>query len=321
MSALTNFQKFHHITDSLSKEEKTTDMARLKVWYEFDQKENEQRILQQEYQKQRTLTFILAVSLFMTLTLLALTVFFYRKITKMHREMKEKNREMKELHTVKDKLFSVVAHDLRSPISALASIIRLVDVNRLNVVEQELFKSISSRVDTTCDLLNNLLGWAKSQMQGIVPAPAYFDVQEDSHSVTDSLQTIADNKKIILQNRIEHQQVYADRDMFAVVVRNLTTNAIKYTFAGGEVILDSELSGNMLIVSVKDAGTGMSKEVQGKLFNFTETRSRRGTGNESGTGLGLVLCADFVKANGGKIWFTSVEGEGSTFFFSVPAKS
>ena len=230
------------------------------------------------------------------------------------------NREMKELNTVKDKLFSVVAHDLRSPVSALASMMRLVDVNRENTIEQELFKGISSSVDTTCDLLDNLLGWAKSQMQGIVPVLAYFDVQEGSRSVTDSLQTIADNKTIILQNRIEPHQVYADREMFAVVLRNLTSNALKYTSEGGEVILDSELSDNMLVISVKDTGTGMSQEVQNKLFKLSETKSKRGTDNESGTGLGLVLCADFVKANGGRIWFTSVPGEGSTFFFSVPVK-
>ena len=318
LSALANFQKYHYLTDSVSKDEKSTEMARLKVWYEFDQKEIEKRILNQEFQKQRKLTFILAVSLLMTLTMLALAVFFYRKITEMNREMKVKNHEMKELHTVKDKLFSVVAHDLRSPVAALASLIRLVDVNRLNAIEQELFKGISGRVETTSDLLGNLLNWAKSQMQGIVPAPVYFDIHEESRSVTDSLQTTADNKKIVLQNRIVQQQVYADRDMYALTLRNLSTNAIKYTSAGGEVILASELSGNMLVISVKDTGTGMPQEVQKKLFNLSETKSRRGTDNESGTGLGLVLCADFVKANGGRIWFTSVQGEGSTFFFSVP---
>jgi len=321
LNSLANYQKYHYINDSLSKEEKSTEMARLKLWHEFDQKENEKRILQQEFQKQRKLTMILTVSLIMTLALLALAVFFYRKITKMNREMNEKNCKMKELHTVKDKLFSVVAHDLRNPISALASIIRLVDINRLNAIEQELFKGISSSVDNTCDLLDNLLGWAKSQMQGIVPVPVYFDAQEESRSVTDSLQAIAAKKQIVLENCIEQMQLYADRNMFAVVLRNLTTNAIKYTSAEGTIILASDLSGDMLTVSVKDTGTGISQEIQDKLFILSEAKSQRGTDNENGTGLGLVLCADFVKANGGNIWFTSVPGEGSTFFFSVPSKN
>jgi len=184
-----------------------------------------------------------------------------------------------------------------------------------------LLQDISNRVDGAFGLLDNLLRWAKSQMQGMVPAPAYFDVQVESRAVTDILQDVAAAKKMILNNRTEKQEIYADHDMFSVVVRNLTTNALKFTSAGGEVTIDSELSDGMLVVSVKDTGTGMPLEVQDKLFKLSETQSQRGTNNESGTGLGLVLCADFVKANGGRIWFTSVQGEGSTFFFSVPVKS
>ena len=312
LSALTNFQKYHHIVDSLSKEAASTEMARLKVWHEFDQRDFENRLLQQKFHDQQKQTLVLKIALVMILALLALAVFFYRKTT-------EKNREMKKLHAVKDKLFSVVAHDLRNPMSALMSVLKLANGNMPDVEKQnQLFKDISSRVNHTYDLLDNLLGWTKSQMRGIVSAPVYFDAQEESRSVTDSLQAIASNKQIVLENRIEPQQVYADRDMFDVVVRNLTTNAIKYTSAGGGITLSSELSGNMLVISVKDTGTGMSQEVQDKLFNLSETKSQRGTDNESGTGLGLVLCSDFTKANGGCIWFTSVHGEGSTFSFSVP---
>jgi len=157
-------------------------------------------------------------------------------------------------------------------------------------------------------------------MQGMVPSSAYFNVQEESRSVTDSLQNMAKSKMITLNNSIQNHQAYADRDMFAVVVRNLTTNALKYTSSGGEVTLASELSDGMLIISVKDSGTGMTQKVQNKLFQLPDTKSQRGTNNESGTGLGLVLCADFVKINGGSIWFNSEIGKGSTFYFSIPVK-
>ena len=309
-------------TDSLKQVLDSGTNIKAKVWHEFDQKELEKILLQKEYQKQQKLTLILEISLVMIFVLFVLTIFFYRKMTEKNREIIEKNHEMKELHTVKDKLFSVVAHDLRSPMGALMSILRLANKNMLDAETQaQLLKDISNRVDDTYELLDNLLRWSKSQMQGIVPAPVYFDVQKGSRSVTDSLQTTAAIKQIILENQIEQQQIYTDRDMFAVVVRNLTANAIKYTSVNGTVTLDSELSDNMLVISVKDTGTGMSQEVQDKLFKLSETtQSQYGTNNESGTGLGLVLCTDFVKANGGRIWFTSVQGEGSTFYFSVPVK-
>jgi two-component system sensor histidine kinase/response regulator len=216
----------------------------------------------------------------------------------------------------------VVAHDLRSPMGALMSMLNLANNDMLDAKTQsQLLKDISARVDDTYGLLDNLLHWSKSQMQGMASMPVIFDAQEGSRVVTDNLQSIAAHKNIVINNRIEKQQIYADRDMFAVVVRNLTMNAVKYTPEAGEIILASELKDNMLIISVKDNGTGMTQEVQDKLFKLSETRSQRGTNNESGTGLGLVLCEKKKKINGGNIWFTSKQGEGSTFYFSIPVNN
>ena len=315
MSALANYQKYKHLSDSLAKEDASTEKARLKVWHEFDQKDFEKRLLQQKYQKEQNLTASLKIALVIILTLLILIAFFFRKIN-------EKNREMKDLHAVKDKLFSVVAHDLRSPVSSLISILKLVDSNQLNPEEQtQVFKNISNRVENTYNLLESLLRWSKRQMQGIITQPVYFDVQQESRSITDSLKDNAAQKKIVLLNRIEQQQVFADRDMFSIVLRNLITNAIKFSFLEGEITLSSKLSGEMLVISVQDTGTGMSQEVQNKMFKLSETKSQLGTENEKGAGLGLVMCADFVRANGGDIGFTSAQGEGSTFFFSIPVKN
>ena len=246
--------------------------------------------------------------------LLVLSIYFYMKTL-------EKNRELKAMHRVKDKLFSVVAHELRAPMASLMSLLRLTNMNLMDIeTRDELLKDVSKRVEDVYGLLDNLLRWAKSQMQGIVLTQVNFDVHIEACKVMSDLQAIAVSKKIALNNCIGQQEIYADRDIFSVVLRNLTMNALKYTSAGGKITIDSELMDKMLVISVKDTGTGMSKDVQSKLFNFSETRSRRGTDNESGTGLGLLLCADFAKAIGGRIWFISVESEGSTFFFSVPLK-
>jgi len=310
--SLDIFKQYHHLSDSLSKVRRLDEVGRIRMWTELNQKDIENDNLQKSRRNLRIFIWSLSGLLAIILVLLGLTISFYRKTV-------EKNKELKHLHTVKDKLFSVVAHDLRGPMGALVSMLKMA--NMLNAeMQAQLLKDITNRVDDTYSLLDNLLRWSKSQMQGMVPAPVYFNAQEGSRTVTDALQGIAINKKISLENHIGSYRIFADQDMFAVLVRNLTTNAIKYTSAEGKVILESEMSDNMLVVSVKDTGTGMPQEVQDKLFKLSETKSKRGTNNESGTGLGLVLCADFVKAIGGKIWFTSEQGKGSTFYFSVPVK-
>jgi len=312
--ALDYFKKFHHLSDSINKNMRTTEIARIKNWHELEQKDLENEILQQEYQKQQRHILILgifSVLIFMSFTL---SIFLYRKIN-------QKNRELSELHATKDKLFSIIAHDLRSPVASLVSVLELTQSNTMETRSQDaVFKDISKRVDETYRLLDNLLRWAKNQMQKMVASPVSFDIQAECTVITDLLKNNASTKKITLINHTDKQNVYADKDMFSVVLRNLTTNAIKFTPEGGEVSINSELSENMVIISVKDTGIRMTQEVQDNLFKLSTTKSQLGTYNEVGTGLGLVLCADFVKANGGEIWFTSKEGEGTTFFFSLPAR-
>ena len=280
-------------------------------------------LFQEEEKKQMNRLYfsLIGISLLLMVLLISIFLFFRqnRKLSNISRALSQANSDLKEINVVKDKLFSVVAHDLRSPMVALMSLLKLVNTNKLDAEKQaRLFKDVSIRVSNTFSLLDNLLRWAKSQMQGMILSPTIFDVQEQSLSVTDTLQSVAAAKKITLENRIEKHQVFADLDMFIVVVRNLTSNAIKYTSLNGTITLESELKDNMLTVSVKDTGTGMTQEVQDRLFKLSETKSQSGTNNETGTGLGLVLCADFVKANGGQIWFSSKQNEGSTFFFSLP---
>ena len=232
-------------------------------------------------------------------------------------------RQSEEMHRIKDKLFSVVSHDMRGQMAALSSILRLAAESHNDdmKVVMTLLKSASLQVEKTYEMFDNLLRWAKSQMQGIAANPVCCEIQKESNSITDVLQNMAVSKKISLTNHIGKQQVHVDCDMLHVIIRNLTINALKFTPSGGEVTLSSELKDNMLIVSVKDTGTGMTDEVRDKLFQLSRIGSCRGTDNENGSGLGLILCADFVKTIGGNIWFTTELGKGSTFYFSIPVRT
>ena len=196
---------------------------------------------------------------------------------------------------------------------------QLLTSRKMDPEKQEMMlKEVSQRATETYALLNNLLFWSKSQMGGLNPNPQYFEIRERSDDIIRQIQQQADNKGVILENTIVGQQVYADPDMTDVVIRNLLTNAIKYTHEGDAVRLFAEVKDNFLEISIKDQGLGIPPEVQQTLFKITETNSRKGTSNEQGSGLGLVLCADFVKLNGGAIRFESVAGEGSTFYFTIP---
>ena len=235
------------------------------------------------------------------------------------RELQKYFRESEEMHKAKDKVFSVLSHDLRG------SIANLISINWLTIESEEdtelkmsLLKDATAQLEMNFEMVDNLLRWAKSQMRGIVATPSFFDIQEESQIVTEILQHMAIHKQITLTNLIEKQRVYVDRDFFNVILRNLTTNALKYTSPEGEVTLTSELKDKMLVIAVKDNGTGMSAEVQEKLFKLSENNSISGTNNEKGMGLGLILCADFVRTIGGQIWFTTEQGKGSTFYFSIP---
>ncbi|MCL2073195.1 MAG: HAMP domain-containing histidine kinase [Marinilabiliaceae bacterium] len=307
--------EFFHFTDSIEKIRKSAEIARLNNWNELELLDNKLEILNHEKQKQKKLILILTISLILIFVLLALLILLYRKTS-------EKNIELKKLHSVKDKLFSVISHDLRSPMASLTSVLRIANKKRLDPeMQRQFFKDISSRVDDTFSLLDNLLRWSKSQMQRIVPSPVCFNVRVEIEKIMEVVKNIAQSKKINLTNLCEDHNIFADKDMFAVVVRNLTINAIKYSYDEGEVKITSQVANdNKMIISVIDAGIGMSQEVQNNLFNLSQSKSLKGTNNETGTGLGLVLCADLVKMNGGNIWFTSKEGNGSTFSFTLPLK-
>ncbi len=228
--------------------------------------------------------------------------------------------ELRELNALKDKLFSIIAHDLRSP---LFSLITMLNIAKEGHFSPENFKQVldelSVNVNHTTALLENLLTWAKNQMQGTKVNPQNFDLHELVNSKILLLNDAATSKEVKLINSVpEGAIIYADKDMTDIVVHNLISNAIKFCNAGDKINVWSFTGGGTVTVCVEDTGIGMPPEVMEKLFG-SQITSTPGTRNEKGTGLGLILCKEFIEMNGGEIWADSQLGKGSKFFFSLPA--
>ncbi|MDR2037104.1 MAG: HAMP domain-containing histidine kinase [Bacteroidales bacterium] len=318
-NAYKHHQERMALKDSIFLKSKTLETARMKTWDQFEKSEADFNTLHKEKQIQRKMIFLLTILLILIVILSVLLFRYYKRRVVDHRLLKKTNEELQKLHGVKDRLFSLVAHDLRSPIASLSILLKSASQSFIDAdTQRDMLKELSHQVDDTLLLINNLLYWSKTQMKGIHAEPENFDLKERSLMVSNQLNGQASRKGIILQNNVASIKVYADTNMFDVVLRNLISNAIKFTHAKGTIKIESKLTGNQVTISVTDNGTGMPVEKQKKLFCMNENVICRGTANEKGSGLGLVLCKDFVEMNNGNIWFESLENEGSTFYFTVP---
>lgn len=236
-------------------------------------------------------------------------------------QLTSKSKELADLNKLKDKLLSIVSHDFRSPLNSLRGTLSLFLKGALSHEELNMLtETLVDRLDNTYNLLENLLNWAKSQMQGTKVYAREINLKTISDDCIDLLAPIADKKQVKLSNHIEKPiNVFADNEMVKLIIRNLMSNAIKFTTTGNEVMLVAKPDKDKVTISIVDNGTGISKENQGKLFKL-DSFSTIGTSNETGMGLGLLLCKDFVDKNGGEIWFESELGKGSTFYFTLPTK-
>lgn len=231
--------------------------------------------------------------------------------------------ELRKTIVGRDKLYSVIAHDLRSPMGSIKMVLNMLILNLPSEsIGEEMYELLTMANQTTEDvfaLLDNLLKWTKSQIGKLKVVYQDVDVVEVTEGVIEIFSMVAGLKKIgIRLEAPEHLVVYADIDMIKTVIRNLVSNAIKFSNEGTEVLVTVQEQDGMAVVSVKDSGCGIDEENQKKLLHTDTHFSTFGINNEEGSGLGLLLCQDFVIKNGGRLWFTSVKGEGSTFCFSIP---
>lgn len=239
--------------------------------------------------------------------------------------IKKNELHLKELNATKDKFFSIIAHDLRSPFNTILGFSDLLSNNAKTYDTERIVKfseNINSAAVNTLALLDNLLDWAKSQTGQVTFKPVKLNLQPIIAQIIEVLNPMAKLKSTSL-NYIQSEdiEVYADLNMFKSILRNLISNAIKFTNSGGTIEVNAMRKDNFIEIAVSDNGIGMSEETLNKLFTIQSNENTLGTANEKGSGLGLILCKEFVEKHDGKIWAESEIGKGSYFKFTIPLNS
>jgi len=336
-AAKGNFERAYSYTlqlnalkDSINNEEKIKQVANMEALYENDKKEKElalvraeKRIADAQLGEEETKATLLIVGLGLVTFILVLGGFSYLTMKKNRKTLETKNEELRKLNQTKDRFFAIVGHDLRGPITSFSGINDLlnwyISKNEMEKVKAFGWK-ITQSVHQLDTLLNNLLNWAMSQTDAVPYRPEPLQLKQLIKECYGYFQHSLEVKHIVLTDEvIDDLFVFADKNALASVLRNLLSNAIKFTPLKGEVKISAQLLGNLIWVDISDTGVGLSEEKIKTIFALAEDKTTTGTSGEKGTGLGLLLCADYVRLNKGTIKVASKEGEGTVFSFSIPS--
>lgn len=296
----------------------------LQTIYEIDDKnsqvvelKNQNEIDHLRIQQQNTKQIILIIGILLA-TLFSVVIFlFYRKIH-------IKNQELKMANVTKDKLFSIVAHDLKGPVGSAIGISEffIEEIKSKNHLQIEKYALLLHQsLNDISNLLNNLLEWSLAHLQKIEFNPKWLFLYNvlDDMKVLVSSQILKKNITLEISTEDNHQ-VFADEDMLKTILRNLISNAIKFSNENGTIAISTNFKGKFIEVLVRDTGVGMSPEIVKNLFSLESNNSTPGTSGEKGTGLGLILVKEFVEKHGGEIWVSSEVGKGSVFGFTLQKK-
>ncbi len=318
------------VKDSLLKEERFRQVKNLEILHETREVAEENTDLKLKLNNKNLIISAFVLILFL-ISLLVLLVFIKRnQLTQLNKLLNQKNDEISsqhdnllELNQTKDKLFSIIAHDLRGPIGNTSALLEALTMNESEFTKQELLDDlilISDSSNATFKLLENLLTWARDQKGEIVFNPLQNDLFKLVQSNIELFSSLAKNKKITIVNSLDADLIFDfDREMINTVIRNLINNAIKYTNENGQIIIMAHLISDEIEIIVQDNGIGMESEYAKKLFiRNLDRKIKQGTKGESGTGLGLILCKEFIERHRGEIWVESEPGKGSAFKFTLP---
>ncbi len=321
--------RFSVLNDTVNNNKMFEDIAKMNAIYHTYkdqatisnlQKENISHSKQlMEEKNKRMLFFIVSLS-FLTIIIILLTLFLYRRRTAI--QLKQKNIELNNLNATKDKFFSIIAHDLKSPFNSLLGFSEMLSLHaETKNIEQviEYSNIIYNSTKKLFSLVENLLQWSKAQLGTTKYSPEQIDVYLLANNIISLLRLNAEEKDIVISSKMNRDLVgWLDVNLFNTVLRNLLSNAIKFSRVGSMIQVTGGKEGDMLKISVSDTGVGIRRENLEKLFAIGTNISTKGTFNEKGTGLGLILCKEFVEINEGTIWVESQYGNGSTFHFTVP---
>lgn len=242
------------------------------------------------------------------------------QIEKQNAQLVDHASKLKTLNTLKDRLIAILAHDLRGPLSSLRGVFELFQDDTISSSELlNMIPGVVKKLDYTSDFLDTLLFWVNTQMDNFEKAIKDFSVKDVIIKESQNLYDQASKKSITLKIDVPEGMIaFADPDSIRIVIRNLTTNAIKFSNKEGVIEISAKPDNQHILIRVKDSGIGMTPEQTARLFKG-RVDSKRGTHEELGTGMGLLFCKDLIEKCNGKIWVTSTQGVGTTFSLSIPA--
>jgi len=338
-NALVYYKLSVAYNDSLLNEQKNKAIAEMQEQFQSERQEQEILLLQRENTIQKNLrNYLLIISLLISVIAVSSLIAYRSKqkvnsilnlhnmeVTKQKEELQRLNDELKKLNADKDRFFTIIAHDLKSPFTSLLGYSEFLARDIKNLSDEEIgtfSEEIFNSARKVFNLLENLLWWARLNTGKIEKNPTIFQLSEVVEEVLALYKANAEKKHIFFECELETDtQVYADINMMHSVLRNLISNAIKFTSPCGRVKIVSKKDEDLLQFRIEDNGIGMDEEHLRNLFIESNIKSRKGTVKEAGTGLGLYLCKEFVEMNNGSIWASSVLESGTTIYFTLPVKN
>lgn len=329
-TAFNYYKRASILNDSLYNKEIVSKIADVQIKYVNEQHDQENLLLRKNneiqeitIQQQKTLSWYLVFSVAFVLIVLIFISISLASNKKLNKELEESERNLMRANADKDKFFTIIAHDLRTPFNGLLGITELLESDYNSLSKSDL-KEVTTLLRKSSlnlySLLEGLLQWAQTQIGTMEYNFKSLDFYKNAENITEILGPVATTKNISIKNSIKPGTlVFADEKSTLTVLRNLVSNAIKFTHAGGTITISSEIQDSEIVILVNDNGVGMSPQKIERLFLISEKVTQPGTNDELGTGLGLILCKEFIERNSGRIWVESETAKGSTFFFTLPA--